>query len=71
MTVFECPHCGEILEIEPPEKLHSDFSLTQPIPKKFRDKTRALQKRVKCSNPNCRKTIVVYWYAQLEYFSRI
>ncbi|HTY74225.1 MAG TPA: hypothetical protein VMD05_01505 [Candidatus Nanoarchaeia archaeon] len=67
--VLECPYCSEIVEVEPPDKLHSAYSSAKPIAKSFY--ADVVKKKHKCQNPNCKKQITVYWYAPLEYFSRI
>ncbi len=69
MAVIECPFCFEILEVEPPDRLHSAFSFAKPISKSFHHKV--VKKNHKCQNPECKKPIEVFWYAPLEYFSRI
>jgi len=69
MPIIECPSCNEILEIEPPDRLHSALISAKPIPKSFHRKI--IQERVRCKNQDCRKTIIVYWYAPLEYFCGI
>jgi len=69
VAVIECPFCSEILEIKPPDKLHSAFSLEKPIPNSFHGDV--IKKTARCQNPNCMKAITVFWYAPLEYFNRI
>jgi hypothetical protein len=69
MAVIECPFCFEILEVEPPDRLHSAFSFDKPIPKSFHHKV--TKKNYKCQNPECKKPITLFWYAPLEYFSRL
>jgi len=69
MAILECPFCNEILEVEPPDKLHTAFSFMRPIPNSYHgDIVKTIQK---CQNQNCNKSITVTWYAPLEYFSRI
>ena len=67
MAVFECPFCNEILEVKPPDKLHTAFSFENPIQNSYYGKI--MKKKIEC--PNCKKTIAVFWYAPLEYFSRL
>jgi hypothetical protein len=67
--VLECPFCDEIFEVESPDKLHTAFSTTKPIQKSYH--ADVVGKKHKCQNSKCGKTITVYWYAPLEYFSRI
>jgi hypothetical protein len=69
MAVLECPSCNEILEADPPDKLHSAFSSAKPIPSSFHGKI--ISKKVRCQNHACKKTVTVYWYAPLEYFNRM
>jgi hypothetical protein len=69
MAVFECPFCYEILEVEPPDKLHTAFSSVKPIPNSYYGDI--VKKKYKCQNQNCKKSITAFWYAPLEYFSRI
>jgi hypothetical protein len=67
--VIECPFCSEILEVRSPDTLHTAFSTVKPIPKSYYAKV--IVKKNKCQNPQCKKPIAIYWYAPLEYFSRI
>ena len=39
MAIVECPFCFEILEVEPPDRLHSAFSFVKPIPKSYHKKS--------------------------------
>jgi hypothetical protein len=67
MAVLECPSCNEILEVKPPDRYHSTFSSAKPKQKMPHNKI--IQKRVRCKNKDCRKTVTVYWYAPLEFLS--
>jgi hypothetical protein len=67
--VLECPFCDEIFEVKSPDKLHTAFSTTKPVPKSYH--ADVVGKKHKCQNPKCKKTITVYWYAPLEYFTRM
>jgi uncharacterized protein YlaI len=69
MATFECPFCNEILEVKPPDRLHSAFSFVEPIPKSYHQKI--AKRQYMCQNPECKKSITVFWYAPFEYFSRI
>lgn len=69
MAVIECPFCYEILEVEPPDRLHSAFSFAKPMPKSYYKNV--LKKRYKCQNPKCKKPITIFWYAPLEYLNRL
>jgi hypothetical protein len=64
MAVLECPSCNEILEVEPPDRLHSAFSSAKPNQKISHSKI--IKERVRCKNQDCKKTLTVYWYAPLE-----
>ncbi len=67
--VLECPFCSEILEIKPPDKLHTAYSSKKPIAQSFHGDV--IEKRHKCKNPDCKKQISIYWYAPLDYFNRL
>jgi hypothetical protein len=69
VAVLECPFCYEILEVESPDRLHSAFSFTKPIPKSYHQNI--VKKKYKCQNPECKKPITVFWYAPFEYFNRL
>jgi len=69
MSTIECPFCYAILEIHPPDKLHSAFSLAKPRPENYYGKI--LKRNHKCKEPDCLKSISVYWYSTLEYFARV
>ena len=69
MTTIECPYCSEIIDLQSPDKLHTAFSLEKPLQKNYHGQI--LKSKHACQNPNCGKSITVYWYAPLEYFSRI
>jgi hypothetical protein len=67
--VLECPFCNEILEVEPPDSLHTAYSSKKPMPKSYH--ADVIKTKHSCTNPNCKKTITVYWYAPLDYFEHI
>jgi hypothetical protein len=69
MVAIECPICNQPLKIQPPDKLHTAYSLEKPIQKSYHEKV--IEKEAICQNPVCRKQITVYWYAPLDYFNRI
>jgi len=69
MAVLECPFCYEIIEIEPPDKLHTAVSSVKPLSENYYGKI--VKKKYKCPNQECKQTVPVFWYAPLEYFSRI
>ncbi len=68
MTIIECPFCDEILEVEAPDRFHITLS-TKPLPKSFQGDI--VQKQVTCKNENCKKTVILYWIAPIEYFTAI
>jgi hypothetical protein len=68
-VVLECPFCGEIIEAESPDKLHSAYSAEKPLKSIYHGNV--VEKKYTCQNHNCKKQITLYWYAPLEYFSRI
>jgi hypothetical protein len=67
--VLECPYCEEVFEVESPDRLHTAFSTTKPMPKIYNDEIKV--KKHTCQNPKCEKTITVYWYSPLDYFNRM
>ena len=67
MAVIECPYCTEILEVEPPDRSHTAFSVSKPIPSIYYGEL--VKKTVRCVK--CKETFTVFWYAPLEYFARI
>lgn len=69
MAVLECPFCYKSLNVESPTKFHTAFSLERPIRNSFHGNV--VRSKVRCQNPECRKTFTVFWYAPLEYFDRI
>jgi len=69
MVLVECPFCNEVLEVEPPDKLHTAFSFVNPIPRSYHGDI--LKTKHKCPNPNCEKPVIVKWFAPLEYFNRL
>ena len=69
MATIECPFCYEILEIDPPDRLHTAFSLVKPMRESYHGKI--VKKNHKCQKSDCERSIAVYWYAPLEYFTRI
>jgi hypothetical protein len=68
-SVLECPYCSQIYEAEPPDKLHSAYSVEKPIPRSYHGDV--VKKKHRCQNPDCRKPITIYWYAPLDYFNRM
>jgi hypothetical protein len=69
MVLLECPFCNEIVEVEPPDKLHTAFSFANPIPSSYHGDI--VKKKHQCQNKECKKLIIVSWYAPLDYLSRI
>ncbi len=69
VAVLECPFCYEILKVEPPNRLHSAFSLEKPTPKSYHGEI--VKTKYKCQNPGYKKPITIFRYSPLEYFNRI
>jgi hypothetical protein len=69
VATLECPFCYEILEVQPPDRLHSAFSVSKPLPSSFHKKI--IKKNYKCDNIECKKPFTIFWYAPLEYFNRL
>jgi hypothetical protein len=69
IVVLECPFCNEILEAESPDRLHSAYSFRKPLASSYHGDV--VKKKYRCQNPECRKSITIYWYAPLDYFNRI
>jgi hypothetical protein len=69
MAVLECPFCYEILEVKPPDNLHTAFSSAKPIPNSYHGEV--IKRKYTCQNPDCKKSVTIFWYAPLEYFNRI
>jgi len=67
MAVLECPFCYEPIEVEPPDRFHTAFSSAKPIRNSFHGDV--VKMKVKCQE--CKKAVTVFWYAPLEYFTRI
>jgi hypothetical protein len=66
---LRCPYCDLEFEASPPDKWHSAYSFDEPIMSSFHGEVK-LEKHV-CKNPSCKKSIMVYWYAPMEYFNRM
>ena len=69
--VLECPYCSTTFVPEPPkgDRWHSEFSLEKPmLSSSYGD---VLEQKTVCRNPECKKTLLVYWYAPMEYFNRM
>ena len=69
MATMECTFCNEIVEVEPPDKIHTAFSFVNPIPHSYYGKI--VKTKHKCPNKNCEKPLIVKWYSPLEYFNRL
>jgi len=68
--LFRCPHCNEwTFEATPPDSRHSAFSFEEPLMSSFNGEART--QTIVCQNRKCRKPIVIYWYAPMEYFDRM
>ncbi len=69
MPILECPFCFKPFEVDSPDNLHTAFSSDKPIRSSFHGDI--VKAKVKCKNPDCGKTVSIYWYAPLEYLNRI
>ena len=67
MATLECPFCYEILDLNPPDKLHSAFSFEKPLENSYHETI--IRRRYTCEK--CKQSFTIYWYAPLEYFNRI
>jgi hypothetical protein len=67
--VLECPFCNQVFEAESPDKLHTAYSLQKPIASIFHGNI--MKKKHRCQNPECKKLIIIYWSAPLDYFNRM
>ena len=67
--VLECPYCDSILEVRPPDKLHSAYSTKKPIVNSFHGDV--IQQKLPCNNAKCKKPITIYWYSPMDYFNRM
>ena len=63
-VVLECPFCEEIIEFESPDRLHSAYSMKKAIVASYHSDL--VKKKRRCQNPECKKTIEIYWYAPLD-----
>jgi hypothetical protein len=68
-VALECPFCGEIVEVESPDKLHSAYSIEKPLAGSYHGSV--VKKKYRCQNPKCKKQIAIYWYAPLDYLNRM
>jgi hypothetical protein len=66
---LECPYCQWIFEAMPPDKFHSAYSFEKPLRGSFHGEV--VEQILVCRNLKCKKTIVIYWYAPLNYFNRV
>jgi len=66
MAIIECPFCDEILEVEPPDRFHITLS-ARPMSKNFHGDI--IQKKVRCTNEDCKKIVTLYWIAPIEHFA--
>lgn len=68
-VVLECPFCSQIFETESPDQFRTAYSMKKPIASIFHGNV--VKKKFRCENPECKKTITIYWYAPLDYFNRM
>ena len=69
LLVLECPYCDAILEVRPPDKLHSAYSTKKPLSSSYHGDV--IQQKIPCKNKECKKPITVYWYSPMDYFNRM
>jgi len=69
MVLIECPFCSTILEVKPPDRLHTAFSFVTPIASSYHGEI--VKTKHQCPNGNCEKFIIIKWFAPLEYFNRL
>lgn len=67
--LLKCPYCNCNFEAAPPDNLHFDYLLKEPPTSSMQNDVK--KREVVCENPECGKTITIYWYASIEYFSRM
>ena len=69
--VLKCPYCNSIFVPEPPEgdRWHSEFSLEKPLLSSFYGEV--IEQKIMCKNSQCKKPLIIYWYAPMEYFNRM
>lgn len=69
MVAFECPSCNHVLEVKPPDRLHSAYSFDKPASKSYYGEV--IEKVVACQNPDCNEQMTIFWYAPYDYFNRV
>jgi len=67
--LLRCPHCDRPFEVNPPDRLHFAFSFEKPLRGSFYGEV--IEQNHVCQNPKCKKPIIIYWYAPIDYFNRI
>ncbi|MGA2386871.1 MAG: hypothetical protein ABSG33_10095 [Candidatus Bathyarchaeia archaeon] len=67
--LLKCPYCNCDFEATPPDSLHFDYLFKEPPASST--ESDVLKREVVCENPECGKTIKIYWYAPIEYFCRM
>lgn len=60
----ECPDCGCMIEVGPPDRKHTVASLTRPGEGCFRGNI--IEQESKCRCGKCEKTVKTYWYEPAE-----
>ncbi len=64
--VLKCPHCNCDFEAKPPDSWHIEYSFEEPA---LVNVYGLKKQEVVCENPECDKTITIYWYAPIDYLS--
>ena len=67
--VLECPYCYSLFEAEPPDRVRSAYSFEEPLRHSFYGEV--VKQKLVCQNPKCKKQVIIYWYAPMDYFNRI
>lgn len=67
--LLRCPYCDWPFEAKPPDQLHFAYSFEKPLRGSFHGNI--VKESLLCQNPNCKKSITIYWYAPMGYFDRI
>jgi hypothetical protein len=69
MVLIEGPFCNTILKLNPPNKLHTAFSFVTHNEEVTMEKI--VKTKNRCPNGNCEKSIIIKWFAPLEYFNQL
>ena len=67
--VLACPYCHWVFEAKSPDDMHTACSFSKSVFQGFHGKL--IERNLVCQNPKCNKRLRIYWYATVNYFSRI